>query len=193
MKILLDFDGTIVDNKSAHQTAFVSAFDDFGVKLDFNALEEQAWFGLDSFTVVKNIIGSSDEALIAEIVDRKRVHFSAIQERLALNTNVRDLFNALPLGHFVIFSNGSSARINRFLAKNNLYVPVLAFGDFSISKDSHFVVENLIPNLFSGEEVFVIDDNYYFKKIFSENKGIKFIHYLQDIDLVNIFYPYISK
>ena len=122
LQIFLDFDGTIVDSREAHFTAYKSALGDAGLSIDD---KEDEWFGKTTREVIEAIANSKksrfdfDESLIDDICRNKSK--LARQEVLNLtpNKNILEILHISDLDLvYTVFSNSSKESIVKYVERN---------------------------------------------------------------------------
>jgi HAD superfamily hydrolase (TIGR01509 family) len=68
--ILFDIDGTLVDSNDAHAHAWVEAFAEFGVHVDFNKVRRSIGMGGDK--LMPSVSGISEDSSVGEKISKRR-------------------------------------------------------------------------------------------------------------------------
>jgi len=195
MQIFIDFDGTIVDSKSAHHDAYIDTLAIFD--LDFNSVKDN-WFGKTTKEVVEKVVrdqfgGDYDKKTIDEICSNKSSLARNNVLNLPPNKNILEIFNISDLDVvYTIFSNSSKESITKYIEKHLNFVNLGAIcsgQELHLSKiiSAHF--SEMVNKFRVADDVLFIDDSADIIKMCMDF-NYPSILYNKDMDLKNEIYSY---
>jgi phosphoglycolate phosphatase-like HAD superfamily hydrolase len=178
LQVFLDFDGTIVDSKSAHYQAYEKALSHYGYTMMDDTTN---WFGQTTKSVIKQVVG---DGLSSDFID----NICSMKSRLAReyilnikpNDNILDLLSCQNNEiSFTIFSNSSIKSITQYI---EVYLTFVKFKGICSGQDLG------LSKLVDDELILMVEKFKIYNKIIFIDDSLDFIKMCNRHELPSIYY-----